>query len=248
MNKPFKTIFLAAAALALCAPASAGDAEYYGIKSRSVSLVEATAAGDAAPEVPEQLSNSTQKMAADIINTGLAAWKVIVDGKPSGTASSAYASALPPGVYMNWSGVSGWKGPKEYLYTYTVTNLMNIDVIKVKYKISFYYGGTESSGAVKGKYITNFTVKAMEVKVLWGWGFDMDVKMSHPMNIGSTKNPVAAMQSDINWSVSTPFSSDGGTWSYSVDGSGRFTDHDAKSAELTKSLTAPEASTGTVAW
>jgi len=141
------------------------------------------------------------------------------------------------------------------VYNYKVTNLMGVDVIDVKYKISFFYGGTEdysgetaravnaiTQGAgqtavkeekVHGRYITNFTVQPVSVNVKWGWHFELAVKMSDPMNIGTKMAPVAALQSSLNWIQSTPFSTNGGTLTYNVDGLGNFTDLNQAEKELT---------------
>jgi hypothetical protein len=182
-----------------------------------------------------------------LVNAGMAAWNVINSGAPSGSYASAYASAIP-GFSYNWGNITGWKGPKEMVYRYKVTNLMGIDVIDVKYKVSFYYDGTEDysgkgssnlaagyfaqtgqaatreESKIHGHYITNFTVQPVSVNVKWGWHFDLAVKMSDPMNIGSKMEPVAALQASLNWIRSTPFSTNGGTLTYNVDGLGNFTD------------------------
>ena len=193
-----KTNLIRAAAVLLAVspvfqlPAFAGSAsDYYGIKSESVSVTEAGSGKEVILERPQGLPRTGKQVATAtaLINTGIAAWNVVSGGAPSGAASAAYASALPPSIYLNWSSVAGWQGPKEYIYSYTVTNLYNIDVIKVKYKISFFYGATEGTenrpaGAVTGKYLTNFTVKAVSVDVKWGWHFNLDAVMSNPMNIG----------------------------------------------------------------
>ncbi|OGS12082.1 MAG: hypothetical protein A2234_07240 [Elusimicrobia bacterium RIFOXYA2_FULL_58_8] len=225
--------------------AQAGDSDYYAIKSESFSVTEAGSAKEMLLEQPAMFNTDSKQLATAtaLVNTGIAAWNVVSGGSPSGAASSAYASALPPAIFLNWSGVAQWKGPKEYFYSYTVTNLMNIDVIKVKYKISFFYGGTEDYAGrhpgpkdVTGKYITNFTVKAVSVNVKWGWHFNLDVKMSNPMNVGTTKKPVAALQSDLQWSVSNILSTNSGIWSYTLDGNGNFRDLNAEEKSLTKAI------------
>ncbi|HNW43772.1 MAG TPA: hypothetical protein PKI19_04655 [Elusimicrobiales bacterium] len=225
--------------------AQSGSPSYYGIKSEAVSVVEADSGKEVVLAAPLKLSGSDKQVAAAtaLINTGIAAWNVVSGGAPSGAAGSAYASAMPPAFYLDWSGVAQWKGPKEYVYTYTVTNLMNIDVIKIKYKISFYYAGTEDYKGrkpgpkdVTGKYITNFTVKAMEVNVKWGWHFNLDTKMSNPMNVGTTKKPIASLQADLQWTVSNMLSTNSGIWSYTLDGNGNFRDLSAEQKALTKQI------------
>jgi len=238
------TLALAASpAFQLPAFAETASADYYGIKSQSVSVTETGSAMEVTLEKPADLSGKNIAAATALVNTGIAAWNVVSGGAPSGAASSSYASALPPAFYLTWNTVAQWKGPKEYIYTYTVTNLMNVDVIKIKYKISFYYGGTEDYQGrqpgptdTTGKYITNFTVKALSVNVKWGWHFNLDSRMSNPMNVGTVKNPVAFLQSDLQWTVSNMLSNDSGIWSYTLDGNGKFRDLSAEEKTLTKDI------------
>lgn len=245
-----KTNLMAAAVLLAVSPvfqlpAQAADtSDYYKIKSESVSVTEVSSGKAVNLERPQDLAGENKSVgAAAMINTGIAAWNVVSGGAPSGAASAAYASALPPAIFLNWSSVAGWQGPKEYVYAYTVTNLYNIDVIKVKYKIAFHYGGTEdylgrplTKDSVTGKYLTNFTVKAVSVDVKWGWHFNLDAVMSNPMNIGTTLKPVAFLQSDLKWSVSNMLSTRGGVWTYSADGEGNFLDLTAQQKALTEAI------------
>ena len=249
--KPAVAILLAlsplfpAAALAADKPL---DPAYFAIKSESVDLADAKTGELISLEKPALLGpirqNKDLAAATALINTGIAAWNVVSGGTPSGSSGGAYTSALPPAFYSNWSIVAKWQGPAEHTYVYTVTNLMGVDVIKVKYKISYFYGGTEDykgrkpgPNDVTGRYITNFTVKATEVDVKWGWHFNLDVKMSNPMNVGTPLKPVAALQADLAWSVSNMLSTKGGIWAYSIDGNGNFRDEDAANKAITKDIT-----------
>ncbi|OGR45020.1 MAG: hypothetical protein A2X35_06395 [Elusimicrobia bacterium GWA2_61_42] len=252
------------------------DKDYFTVAGEAVTL---TAVENGKTAVPPALSSSQSLSGANksgaaggIVNAGMAAWSVINSGAPSGSYSSAYASAIP-GFSFNWGNIAEWKGPKEMVYRYTVTNLMGIDVIDVKYKISFFYGGTEDySGKgrldnyvaqatgnavteevkdtqVHGRYITNFTVQPVSVNIKWGWKFDLAVKMSDPMNIGTKMNPVAALQASLNWIRSTPFATNGGTLTYNVDGLGNFKDLTAQEKALTGDIAPVQLSeTPTVSW
>lgn len=190
---------------------------------------------------------SGEKAAGAIVNGGVQAWNVINSGAPDASLSSSYASAIP-GFSFNWANYSGWK-KKEVVYTYTVTNLMQVDVIKIKYAVSFFYNGQNLTSASKpstdpvsvlaqrnpvaGHYITNFTVRPLAMNVKWGWKFSLNVRMSDPMNIASSENPVAYLQSDLNYIVSTPFSTNGAMWTYGADGLGNFKDLTAQDKERT---------------
>jgi len=222
----------------------ADSPDYYTVGAEAITVTETGADKEVSLEKPGQLPGPSKQLAIalGIINAGAAAWNVISDGAPSFEAASSYASALPPGLAQNWSTVAKWTGPKEYLYSYKVTNLMGIEVVNVQYKISFYYGGKEiGKTGQAGSYIANFTVRPVKVNIKWGWHFNMQVGMSDPMNIGTVREPVAFIQADLKWRLSTLLSKDGevGIWSYVVDGKGNFRDLTAEVKALTKQIPSP---------
>lgn len=252
------------------------EKDYFAVAGEAVTLVAVEPGGDAVPPKPSPLRprSGGNKTAGGLANAGVTTWNVINSGAPSGSYSSAYASAIP-GFMFNWGNVIGWKGPKEMVYRYKATNLMGIDVIDVKYKISFFYGGTEdyegetppmnrqmaqahghdaardtpTASKVHGRYITNFTVQPVSVNVKWGWKFDLAVRMSDPINLGTKMNPVAALQASLNWIRATPFTSDGGTLTYNVDGLGNFTDLTQKEKDLTGEISPVQISESpTIPW
>ncbi len=250
-----KRLLLAAAALCVSlSPAFAGEADDY-FKTSAVTLTSEVSERDLTPEdpfpVPLRMPDTKAVPAAGaIVNGGVQAWNVINSGKPDANLSSSYASAIP-GFSFNWANFSGWK-KKEVVYTYTVTNLMQVDVIKIKYAVSFYYNGqnlvamgrtndpvssqAQNRGAIRGHYITNFTVRPLSMNIKWGWEFSLNVRMSDPMNVGTAEDPVAHLQADLNYIVSTPFSTNGGMWTYDVTGLGQFRDLSARNEELTKAI------------
>ncbi|OGR78905.1 MAG: hypothetical protein A2X32_00405 [Elusimicrobia bacterium GWC2_64_44] len=239
-----KKLLLAVAALCVSySPAFAGqDEDYYKTSAVTVTSEETVTDLTDKDVFPVPLRNTipdTKVVAAGaIVNGGVQAWNVINSGKPDANLSSSYASAIP-GFSFNWANFSGWK-KKEVVYTYTVTNLMQVDVIKIKYAVSFYYNGqnlvamragtdpistlAQRNDAIKGHYITNFTVRPLTMNIKWGWKFSLNVRMSDPMNVGTADAPVAHLQADLNYIVSTPFSTNGGMWTYDVTGLGGFRD------------------------
>ena len=265
-----KTIKLLAAAALCVSFSSLGSAEdsvknddYF--KTSAVTVTSEETVRDLTEKdlfpVPLRLG---QKVAgAAIVNGGVQAWNVINSGKPDANLSSSYASAIP-GFSFNWANFSGWK-KKEVVYTYTVTNLMQVDVIKIKYAVSFYYNGqnlvamragtdpistlAQRNDAIKGHYITNFTVRPLTMNIKWGWKFSLNVRMSDPMNVATSDDPVAMLQSDLNYIVSTPFSTNGAMWTYAVDGLGTFKDLTVRDQDRTAQIGAlTQVETPAVAW
>lgn len=263
-----KNFLLAAAALcfslntAASASEAATDENYF--KQGAVTVSSEETVTDLTDKDAFPVPLRMEKVAgAAIVNGGVQAWNVINSGAPDANLSSSYASAIP-GFSFNWANYSGWK-KKEVIYTYTITNLMQVDVIKVKYAVSFYYNGQNLTGAdrpsgspeaalaqrnaVKGHYITNFTVRPLAMNIKWGWKFSLNVRMSDPMNIGTSDNPVAYLQSDLNYIVSTPFSTNGSMQTFGVSGLGAFRDLTASDKALTGKIPAVEpVEVSTISW
>ena len=264
-----KKLLLAVAALCVSySPAFAGqDEDYYKTSAVTVTSEETVTDLTDKDVFPVPLRNTipdTKVVAAGaIVNGGVQAWNVINSGKPDANLSSSYASAIP-GFSFNWANYSGWK-KKEVVYTYTVTNLMQVDVIKIKYAVSFFYNGQNLTSAhkqptdplstlaqrepVTGHYITNFTVRPLAMNIKWGWKFSLNVRMSDPMNVATSDDPVAMLQSDLNYIVSTPFSTNGAMWTYAVDGLGTFKDLTVRDQDRTAQIGAlTQVETPAVAW
>lgn len=218
--------------------AEPADDGYFRAKSVTVTSEEKVPVLSGRGGFPVPL-RATKSAAAAIVGGGAQAWNVINSGAPNGSLSSCNASAIP-GFAFNWADFSGWE-KREVIYTYTVTNLMNIEVIKIKYEVSYLYNGrdlaarrkpnappgnmVQPSDAIKGHYIANFIVRPLSMSIKWGWKFSLNVSMSDPMNIGTSEAPVAYLQADLNSIISTPFSTNGGVLAtYGVDGLGNFTD------------------------
>ncbi|MGD9642429.1 MAG: hypothetical protein AB7V08_06770 [Elusimicrobiales bacterium] len=263
-----KNLILASAALcvSLSAFASASevsaDDSYFKTGAVTVSSEETVTDLTDADVFPVPLRAPEKVAGAAIVNGGVQAWNVINSGKPDASLSSSYASAIP-GFSFNWANYSGWK-KKEIVKTYTVTNLMQIDVIKIKYAVSYFYNGQDLTGGgkaadnvetamarnntVKGHYITNFTVRPLAMNIKWGWKFSLNVRMSDPMNVGTSDNPVAYLQADLNYIVSTPFSTNGAVWTYGVNGLGAFQDLTANDEKMTREIAPVEPAKSSVAW
>jgi len=179
--------------------------------------------------------NSIEKAApvaaGAIINTGAQAWNIINNGQPNVNLNYYYASALPSS--FSWTEVVGWKGPKKIIYSLEAKNLYGITVLNMKYMITYYYGGNIKG---KGNYIANFTIKPIEFNIKWGFNFNMDIKISNPMNIGKADDPMAYIQADLNWSFSSILSKYSEFNTYAVKGNGEFTDITEISKGITKDI------------
>lgn len=159
-----------------------------------------------------------------IIMAGAKAWNVIVNGRPSADLASAYASAIP-GFQFNWEDLGGWKKVTKK-YRFTMDNKIQGRAVDIVYEVSFFHGAIPLPGTGRlrnGHYIANFMVKPEAINLKWGWKVSLDVLLSHPMNIGTSEEPVAMLSADLNWKYVKPFSTTPkfGMDSVSVDGLGK---------------------------
>lgn len=203
-------------------PETGADAGYYTIRKVTATVTISNGAAEASPEpMPVTEDFKVVPAAGAIVNTGVAAWNVVNSGQASSNMSHYYASAVPA-MAFDWANYTGWKGPKEAVYELKAENLYGITVLDLKYKVSFYYGGHSKDG--KGQYITNFTVKPVKFETKWGFKFLMDIKISDPMNVATPEDPLAYLQADMNWALSSPIKNERGFQTYAVYGNGDFKD------------------------
>jgi hypothetical protein len=200
-------------------PDTGADPRYYTI-GKVATTVSVTEGDDGAQPEPMPLQEDV-KMAGAIVNTGVTAWNVVNSGQASSSMNHYYASAVPS-MMFDWASYTGWKGPKKALYELKAENLYGITVLDLVYEVSFYYGGHAQDK--KGVYITNFTVKPVKFDTKWGFKFTMDMKISDPMNVATPEDPLAYLQADMNWTLSSPLKHERGFQTYAVYGNGDFKD------------------------
>ncbi len=135
------------------------------------------------------------------VNTGKTAWDIVMDGKAATSAKSAFCSAIPTGVKDN--ELSGWKSTAN-TWPLKVKNAYGVDVIDAEFAYRFNHSGVteKSPGSV---YMTNFTVYAKKVEVLWGWSLDVSATVKgKPINIGSAKKQIWAVPLQVNIKYGSP--------------------------------------------
>lgn len=143
-----------------------------------------------------------------IVNLTSKIWNIIKENQPVVNVSNQYATAVPQGV-ASWTKLTGWQGPKGYIYTFSVQNLYGTKTVSVKYMITYTYNGQYQG---KGKYLTAVTVEPLSVDVLWGYTYEMSAEVpdSSIVNVGSEEDPMAAMQLVLKWKISTVLKSSQG--------------------------------------
>jgi hypothetical protein len=155
-----------------------------------------------------------------IVNIGSKVWKMVVENKPVLEVKTKYAVALPMGV-KSARELSGWSRPKSYFMSFYFENLFGIDVIRVSYRVIYIYGG---SYQWRGKYIAAVYAIPERVDVLWGFSFKMQayVPDATVVNVGTSANPIAALQLNVSWSASSFLKKVDGTDVFYIQGDGYF--------------------------
>jgi hypothetical protein len=155
-----------------------------------------------------------------MINLGQKIWSIIEANKPVVNVQTQYATALPQGI-TSWGQLAGWKPPEGSVYGFSAKNAYGIKVIDVSYQVLRTYGGNYNG---KGKFLTAVTIQPLSVNVAWGYTFNMTVEIPDTsiVNVGTTQDPVAAMQPLVKWTVSTALKSSSGQSTYYVQGDGLF--------------------------
>jgi len=200
------------------------DPEFYtlkeGVKVKIKEVVEEDIKLPDSTKVPNKGIDNTLVTIEKIVNIASKFWDMIVDNKPVVNLDTKYAVALPMGV-SSPSELDGWSKPKSYIVSFYFENLYGIDVISVSYKITYVYGGKYKG---KGKYLAAVWAIPQSVDVWWGFRFSMQayVPDSTIVNVGTAKDPVAAMQLKVSWSASSVLKEYDGTAVYYIQGDGYF--------------------------
>lgn len=199
--------------------------DYYTINPASIKITvqEVTEEADLSylptpsPKVGEE---SPLVIIDQIINIANKIWQIIKLNAPVSTINTKYASAVPEGITA-WTQLSEWKKPKTYVYGFYAENLYGLTMVDVKYKVIYTYGGKYKG---KGYYLTGVTVTPTVVDVGWGYRFSLGASVpdSTITNIGTSANPVAALQLKLMWKISTVMKDSTGTSIYYIQGDGYF--------------------------
>lgn len=149
-----------------------------------------------------------------IINIGKKIFNVINAGRPVVNIKIDTANALPKGLTC-WSDLSGWSMPQSKVYNVQYENGLGMTIVDYSYRVTYTAGGSADG---IGKYITNATFQPANVSV--GWGFQLDATAVIPsvFNTGSRTSPVAGMQMNMEWKVTSPMAHEQSTESYFVSG------------------------------
>lgn len=158
--------------------------------------------------------NTIELYIDQIINLGKKIFNIISQGRPVVNIKLDTANALPKGLSC-WSDLSGWNMPNSKVYNVQYENALGMTVVDYSYRVIYTAGGSVDG---TGKYITNATFMPANVSVGWGFEFDATASIPTVFNTGTKQNPVAGMQMNMEWKVTSPLSYEQGTEAYFVSG------------------------------
>jgi hypothetical protein len=182
-----------------------------------------------AEKIPSVLGPEALNWLNSIFNFGQKVWAVVESGKPAVNIERSYANALPAvtdseGKPIRPLELEMWNHPKARVLRATYTNLLGIDVVKVVFYFWSTTGGRYATFDEKenkksvGYYIANATIIPQSLDVKWGFSFDTTIKMLDPTNVASKEDPVAALQTLLNFVIKNPFREIQKTYSFYVRG------------------------------
>ncbi|WP_413293080.1 hypothetical protein ACLSU7_16965 [Bdellovibrio sp. HCB185ZH] len=154
----------------------------------------------------------------EVINIGKTVWEIIQSGKPVTNSKFDSANALPAGVKC-WTDLQGWSSPQYRTYNVQYKNGFDMTVVDFTYRIMYTTNGSVNG---VGRYITNATILPADLSVAWGFEFNVQAGVPAVTNIGTTQNPIAAMQMNLHWTLDSTVSHQESTQSYFVTGEGVF--------------------------
>lgn len=149
-----------------------------------------------------------------IINIGKKVFAVIASGTPVVNINMDTANALPQGVTC-WSDLAGWQVPNSKAYNVVYENGFGMEVVNFTYRVMFTAGGNVDG---IGQYVTNATFLPADLSVGWGFKFDATAQIPSVFNMGSRKDPVAGMQMNLAWKLTSPVAHEQSVESFHVSG------------------------------
>jgi hypothetical protein len=134
-----------------------------------------------------------------IVNLGKQAWQFIEKNRPVTNIAYDYANALPKGV-QSASDLAGFSDVQYESWRYYGKNGFGMTVFDVTYTLVHQYGGSYEG---QGSYLTSVAVVPSNVDVMWGYTVNFKVTNVATTNVGTSLAPVASLNLEMAFDVST---------------------------------------------
>lgn len=152
----------------------------------------------------------------DIVNIGKFIWEIIEKNRPVINQQYTAISAVPYGV-KSWDELENWSVPTIKIYKMVYTNVYKMKVVEFEYRVAFTANGTYQG---KGKYLSRVEIEPKTLTVAWGYKFDATGLVLNVTNVGTKDAPMAAMELNLNWQVSTLVKAQAQSVRYYIRGDG----------------------------
>lgn len=153
-----------------------------------------------------------------IINIGQKIWTIVEKNKPVVNLKIQKAEVLPLGA-KDWAELECWQVPESKVFRVSYKNGFGMTAVNIALRVNYTYGGRVNG---LGRYLSQVTVLPAELDVIWGFKLDGEVRVATPTNAGTKESPVAGVQMDVNWVITTPLKYSESTESFYVQGDGLF--------------------------
>lgn len=154
----------------------------------------------------------------EIIKIGTEIWKIVEKNKPVVNQKYGEMSALPANAKSS-ADLDTWSEPKVKVFKTSFVNGFGMTVVEFIYRVSFNFNGSFDG---KGKFLSHVTVEPAKLNVAWGFTVNIDAQVMNPTNSGTKKDPVAAMDVLVNYSIDTIIKHSQNSSRFYVRGDGLF--------------------------
>ena len=172
---------------------------------------------DILPSILPALLPQQSMGALDIVDLAFKAWDIIKSGTPVVSAQYKNVTALPNIANQRWEALTGWKSERTLVFATSVVNFFGVKTVDLEYKVKLLYGGSVRG---KGQYIASARVVPTKVDVLWGYNLDVSVEVPSILNIASNDDPLASINMDVTYKISTMMRSYSESNNYVLQGNG----------------------------
>jgi len=146
-------------------------------------------------------------------------WDIIAANHPVVTTSTERVSVVPPGI-TDWQDLEGWDRPQMRTFHSVYRNVYGAAMVDFEYRVMFTPKGRREDG--KGAFLSGVTILPSALQVGWGYTFNAKGTVASITNAGSRKNPVAAVEIQMQWTLDTMLAHDERSFTYYVRGDGDF--------------------------
>lgn len=154
-----------------------------------------------------------------LLALGKQIWDIIAANRPVVTTSTERVSVVPPGI-TDWQDLEGWDRPQMRSFRSIYRNIYGVAMVDFEYRVMFTPKGRREDG--KGAFLSGVTILPSALEVGWGYTFNAKGTVASITNAGSRKNPIAAVEIQMQWTLDTIFKHDERSFSYYVRGDGVF--------------------------